>query len=147
MCVEPGELGDTRKVTTFAWRRVEPRFKSVKGDGRADEPRAKTENIGVVVLARETRRSGVVRERGAHAGHLVRRDRDTDARSAHRDAQVRVSLDNCTTHRFAKVRVINRIRGIGGADVDNLVTPSFECGDQERLEVVPRVIRSKGDAH
>src|SRR5690348_2885203 len=67
------------------------------GDARprhldADQPGAERDDIGVVVLPRETRRERLGDERAARGGIAVDRDRDADPRSAQRHADLGVGL-------------------------------------------------------
>ena len=69
-------------------RRLEPGVDGVHRDLDADEALTQADDVGVVVLTGQAGRGHVVDRGGPHAGDLVGRHADADARPAHGDAEL-----------------------------------------------------------
>src|SRR3569623_1257490 len=81
--LERGNLVDPLLVATTRIRRVANREQRLLGDALPDDARTQRHDIRIVVLACLLPRECIVRECAAHAGDLVRGDRDADAGAAH----------------------------------------------------------------
>src|SRR5262249_46833797 len=80
------ELRDAALVPAALERSREERARRFLGDIFADEPGAKREHVGIVVLARQARRDCVVRDGGADRRVAVRGHAHADAAAAHQHA-------------------------------------------------------------
>lgn len=144
--VERVQFFNTTRMAIL-WRGVKPRLERVDGYEFAHEARTKTEYVGVIVFARQTGRRGVVHQRRAYPRHFVRRDRNTDARTTDCHSHIAVSFDHASTHRFAKVGIVNGGQCVSRAQVHYVVAPSGQRRGQYGLQLEASVIGTKGDAH
>ena len=69
---------------------IEIRFEEIEREPFADDLRAETADIRVVVLDALMGGMNIVAERGANTRHLVRRHARTDPRTADHDAPLRI---------------------------------------------------------
>ena len=86
-------------------------------------------------------------ERGAHTGDFVGRNRDADARATDRDAEIGRAVGDGVPHGRAVVGIVDRRGAVVWSEVHHVVTALSECSGHQGLEVVPRVVGAKGDAH
>lgn len=71
---------------------------AIQGRGIADQSGPQSQNVCVVVLARQARRSHVMADSCANQGVAVCRNRDTDPRSTDQNAAVSLAGDKCIDH-------------------------------------------------
>ena len=145
--IELTEFFNATDMATIAGSSAEPRIESVEGHLWSDESRTETQNIGVIVLARQAGRGGVVDESGTHTRDFVGGNGDTDSRTTDRHSEFGRAVGHRVTHGGAVVGIVDRRDAVFWAEVHDVVTAlSKRCGHQG-LEVVPRVVGAKGDAH
>lgn len=147
LVVELTEFFNTTDVTSFTGRGTEPRVEGVEGYLRAEKSRTEAQNVGVIMFTGQSSRRRVVHECGAHTRDLVRRNGDTDAGTTNGDTEFGRSVRDGPAHCGAVVGIVDRGRGVVGTEIDNVVPTFSEGRRDEGLEVVPRVVGAKGDAH
>ena len=93
----------------------------LEGQLGSDDPAADAEHVHVVVLDALVSRIGVVTDRRADAGDLVRRHADADAAATDDDPAIGVALDDLAGDRDRKVGVVAARLAVGAA-IDQGVT-------------------------
>ena len=111
-----------------------------------DQPRAQRDDVGVVVLAGEGGGERLGHQRAAHRRVAVDRDRDTDARSAQRDAELGLAMRDRIGQDVAVVGIIDA-GFIVGTKVEYLVAVLAQPGGKLALHRDGGVIGDDGDAH
>ena len=87
-----------------------------------------------------------VNERSAHAGDLVRGDRDADARAAHDQAERAGLARDLAADRRAERRIVDRVIG-QRAEILDRVTELAQRRHELALEPEPRMIRAGVPLH
>src|SRR6478609_2510528 len=143
-----GELVDPALVARVAAERLgEERVDEL--DGLVDRvlARADGDDVRVVVLAPQAGRVEVPRERGAHAGHLVRGDLLAVARPPDDDAERARLRDDRLARGEAERRVVVEGVELVGPVVHDVVARGLEVLDEVGLELVAGVIGGDVNAH
>src|SRR5579859_1719171 len=78
--------------------------------GRANDPRAETEHVHVVVLDALMGGVSVVAESGPNTMDLVRRDRRANAAPAEKDAAIHRAVEDRRGNFSRVVRIVNRVK-------------------------------------
>lgn len=147
LLVEGGEFVDTSEVSSVTGRCPEPGVEDVEDDLGTEESRAEAEDIGVIVFAGQTGRGRVVHQCGPYAGNLVGGNRDSDAGTTDRYAEIGRTVSGRAAHGGPKVGVVDRSRGVVGPEVEDLVpalTQGVKNGD---FEVKSGVVGTYGNSH
>src|ERR1017187_6416270 len=119
----------------------------IEGDGAAEHAAAQADDVGLVVLAGQRGRRGVVDDGRSHTGDLVGRHGDADTRSAGADAQLGPPRHHGPPDRRAVVGVVNGCLAVDRAQVIDLMAPLGQLGLEHLLEGETGMIRTHGDAH
>ena len=113
---------------------------------RAGEPFAEREHVRVVVASCQLRRERLADAGTANARHLVRGDRDAQARAADDDPSRHSARRHGLADREAVIRVVDRF-GAVRAEVENLVTLSAQLRDDAIFEGEAGMVGGKDDLH
>ena len=87
---------------------------------RADDPRADTEHIHIIVFHALVRRIGIMADTRINTSHLVCSDARAHTRSAQQNRPVDGSILNGTANFFRKIRVIHSHSAVG-AKIDGFM--------------------------
>src|SRR6266850_2057535 len=101
---------------------------------RADQALAERHDIGVIMLARQTRRSDVMDDGGAYPWVAVGGDRHADSGAADQDAAVGLARGDGVGYGVAEVGIIDRLDRVG-AEIQHLVTRLLQVALENLLEV------------
>src|SRR5207249_708042 len=102
------DLPETAHVGLLAVEyRAEERADQIGGEQRADDVRAETEDVHVVVLDALVGRVDVVADRGANSIQLAGRDGRSDARAADEDAALGLAVADRVPDLARLVRVVD----------------------------------------
>src|SRR5471030_1492291 len=127
----------------FEWS-VEKHLQRLACDFDPRHPLPEGHDVRVVVLPRQPRRGGVMRQYGPYHRVAIRRDRDADARTAHQDALLRLARGDGVAHCLAEVGIVDRSRRIR-AEIEHHVTGLLQVALQKFLEVEAGMIRRDRD--
>jgi len=132
-------LVEPRNVAaTLEWSRYE-NLENFKRVFPGENPRAKRNDIGVVVRSGHPGQVFIDAEGGTNSVYLVRGYLLALAGSANYNSEIRVTRDDGFSGRGAEIRIIDWIRGIG-AVIDNLMAQKDQLGFQKLLQFVSCVV-------
>src|SRR5438093_12239180 len=125
---------------------LEPQGGNLVSQRERDDPAAHGEDVGVVVLPRQTRHMKIVAKRGANGGNLVCGDLLPLSAPAHDDAAVGASFRHGACDVDADRRVVGRLLVVRAAIVNSVPEPR-ERLLQMLLQSEARVVGPNRDAH
>jgi len=125
---------------------LQPQREDLVREAEGDDPSAHRQDVGVVVLARQSRGVEIVAEGGADARHLVRGDLFALAAAAKDDAAFGAAVNYGPAHGEAVRRIVHRFLAVGAEVVHSVAEPR-----QRQLQVLFQqeagMIGADGDAH
>jgi hypothetical protein len=116
------------------------------GEAECDNAAAHREDVGVVVLPRETGSVEIVAERSADTGDLVGGDLFSLAAATEHDAAIGAAFGDCAADAQADRRIVDRRFAVGAMIVDE-VTKTGERLLEMFFENESRVICANRDTH
>ena len=123
---------------------IEKGRETIAGGRFTDDPATEDENIGVVVLARETRRRHVVAEGRTDVTMAIGSDGDAYAGPTDQHAALCATLGQSLCDGVCLIRVVRRLGGVG-TEIEHVQAAL----DQNLLELflqgIPGVVSGKGD--
>ena len=141
-----GELVDAALVSAAFEFSVEESLDAGDRHFRPDQPLAKRDRIGIVVLTGEPRRQRLGDLGAAAGGVAVGRDRDSDARPAHRDSAFGASISQRLGEHRPIAWIIDAFVAVG-AEVEYLMAVLAKPAGNQVLEVDSGMVGGKCDAH
>ncbi len=123
------------------------RGREIPGKFHADYARTENQHVHVVVLHSLVRGVRVVAKAGSNAMDLVGSHAGAHPAPTDQDAPFRPSIEHGVSKRGGKIRIIVRMGGIVGSQIENVVASLPEFIRQKLLKIESRVICRDSDAH
>src|SRR5690606_9533448 len=138
------QLGDPACMTAALERCFKENLQAVLGCIDADQPGAQCNDIGIVMLTRETRAQAVMHQSGATARDAVGGNRNADSAAADGHAELRVAPGDGLAQCTAKIGIIDAF-GAQGAKVHDRVALALQLVAKQVFQFETRMVGSESN--
>lgn len=119
----------------------------LQSEFEADDARAQTEHVAIVMLARLTGRVGIAAERSAYAAQLVCRHACPDAAAANDNSYLALAALHRASHHQRVIGIIVRVASIMRAEVVNLMARRAQFFNHALVKRKASMVCADSDSH